>query len=130
MNVKIEGLDRLVAAYKKAPQIVEGAFRKAIGKAIIGLEASAKPITPIDTGFLRNSVASSMFLSQLGGQVINTAPYASFVHEGTPAWPLSIPPKNPNTVRQFFLKAVEMTEVARDDLWKKAASEVAAALAK
>ena len=130
MSVKIEGLERLQAAYKKAPGIVEAAFRRAIGKAVVGLEAAAKPITPIDTGFLRNSTASSMFLSQLGGQVINTAPYASFVHEGTSNWPLSTPPKNPNTVRQFFLKAVEMTEVARDELWKKAAGEVAAALKK
>lgn len=130
MSVKIEGLDELRKAYKKAPDIVEASFRKAIGKAIFGIEAAAKPITPIDTGFLRNSIASSLFSNQLGGQVINTAPYASAVHEGTQNWPLSTAPKNPNTVRQFFLTAVEMTATERDALWQKAAQEVAIALAK
>lgn len=128
MSVQVSGLEQLLRAYKKAPHIVEESFRKAIGKAVIGLEAAAKPITPIDTGFLRNSIASSLYTGKIGGQVIATAPYASYVHEGTQAWPLSSPPKNPNTVRQFFLKAVEMTAVERDALWMKAANEVSEAL--
>lgn len=129
MSVRIEGLDKLREAFKKAPDIVAGAFREAIGKAIFGLEAAAKPITPIDTGFLRNSMASEIFATQLGGQIINTAPYASYVHEGTTSWPLNISPRNSNTVRQFFLKAVEMTEADRNQLWQRAADKVTQALA-
>lgn len=128
MNVKIEGLEQLQRSYRKAPQLVEAAFRKAIQKAIFGLEAAAKPITPIDTGFLRNSIASTLFTDRVAGQLINTAPYAAAVHEGTEKWPLSTPPKNGNTVRQFFLEAVKMTEVERDALWQRAANEVAQGL--
>ena len=130
MNVKIEGLEKLQKAYSKAPGIVAAAFKNAIQRAVYGIEAAAKPITPIDTGFLRNSVSSSLFTDAIGGQVINTAPYASYVHEGTQSWPLSVPPKNGNTMRQFFLEAVKMTEQDREALWQKAATEVAEALTK
>lgn len=130
MDVKIEGLEKLQKAFAKAPELVAGAFKKAIQKAAFGIEAAAKPITPIDTGFLRNSISTSLFTDAIGAQVINAAPYASYVHEGTESWPLSMAPKNGNTVRQFFLEAVQMTEVARDALWQEAADEVVHGLAK
>lgn len=129
MSVKIEGLDKLMAAYAKSPSIVASAFKDAITRALFGIEAAAKPITPIDTGFLRNSMATSLFTDAIGGQLVNTAPYASYVHDGTESWPLSSPPKNGNTVRQFFLEAVQMTEVDREGLWAKAGDEIANKLA-
>lgn len=130
MAVQIDGLDELLKRYKRSPEIVTEAFKKAIQKAVRGVEAAAKPITPIDTGFLRNSISSSMLVEELGGKIIATAPYASYVHEGTEVWPLSVPPKNSGTVRQFFLEAVNMTEVDREGLWRRAAEEVVNALAK
>ncbi len=125
MTVRIEGLEKLRAAYKQSPDIVGRAFKKAISKALIQLEGVAKPITPVDSGFLRNSMASSIFPTGIGGQVIDTAPYASFVHEGTSKWPLSSPPKNPNTVRQFFLVAKERTDEDRKSLWEEAVRDIA-----
>ena len=129
MNVKIEGLDKLLAAYKRSPQIVAETFKDAIQRALFGIEAAAKPITPIDTGFLRNSMATSLFTEAIGGQIVDTAPYASYVHDGTESWPLSSPPKNSNTVRQFFLEAVKMTEVDREKLWEMAGDKIAQKLA-
>lgn len=130
MSVKIEGLDKLLAAYKRSPEIVAETFKDAIQRALLGIEAAAKPITPIDTGFLRNSMATSLFTDAIGGQLVDTAPYASFVHDGTESWPLSSPPKNGNTVRQFFLEAVQMTEVDRESLWQQAGDKIALQLAK
>lgn len=128
MSVSITGLAELQKTFKKAPDLVEAAFTKALGKATLTIEGAAKPITPIDTGFLRNSMTTGV--EKLVGRVINTAPYAMFVHEGTAKWPLSIPPKNSNTVRQFFTGAVDQTKNTVDKYWEEAAKEVVDNLAK
>lgn len=132
MSVRVEGLQELISNFSRAPDIVKNGFQKAVDRAMLGIEGAAKPITPIDTSVLRNSIFSALFTDKIGGFIATgpEAPYAAYVHEGTSSWPLDMGPKNPNTVRQFFLKAVEMTEVDRNSLFQKAAADVAAALTK
>ncbi len=128
MHLQIKGLDELTQRFAKSPEIVERAFTKALGSATQLLHRSAGEVTPIDTGFLRNSFTTGV--ERMVGRVLNTAPYAPFVHEGTDVWPLSIPTKNPNTVRQFFLSAIEATRETVGGFWQKAAEEVVENLAK
>jgi hypothetical protein len=98
LQIKVSGGDKLLKL--KGLSGAKTYMKKAIGKMTLAVEASSKPITPIDKGFLRNSTFSHT--SGLKGFVVNTAPYAQFVHEGTAKWPLAKPPRNKNTVRQFL----------------------------
>lgn len=75
------------------------------------IERITKPITPIALekgGNLRRNVKSEVV--GLKGVIYNDVPYAIFVHEGTSKWPLSSPPKNPMTVRQFLDVGLEKSE--------------------
>lgn len=81
LEVQIAGLDEMVASFKQAPGLFMTVFNKAIKKSIFVLTAAAKMETPVDLGFLRNSMRESF--ENLIGTLDNTAPYALFVHEGT-----------------------------------------------
>lgn len=91
---------------------------QAIKKSIFDLEAATKPVTPIDTGRLRSSFIQSF--GELKGTLQNYAPYAIFVHEGTSRWPLGQSPKNPHTVRQFFVRGFKDSEKQINDNFEKA----------
>jgi len=80
-NIKVEGLDKLTAAFAKSPKIVAAELEPALKKAIVVLDAASIPKMPTDSGLLRNSNKQSF--SALTGTLKNTAPYAMFVHEGT-----------------------------------------------
>jgi len=81
INVKIEGLDKLQAAFKKSPSIAKEEINKAIKKSLLLIQAKATPFIPVDTGELRNKWLTTF--GTLKGTLENTAKHAVFVHEGT-----------------------------------------------
>lgn len=127
LTVKIEGVDELKRAFRKSPQITSDFLNKAIQKAIFVLQGAAVPITPIDQGHLRGSFRPTF--KNLEGVLANTAKYAIFVHEGTAKWPVSVPPKNPNTVRQFFTEAIDSTDKEVQNIFKSALDSITFKLA-
>lgn len=81
LSVKIKGIDKLQAAFKKSPKLVKDTLDPAIKKALIAIQAKSTPHIPTDRGFLRNS--NRIAMSILRGVLDNSSPYSTFVHEGT-----------------------------------------------
>jgi len=52
-------------------------------KALLDIEAGAKARAPVDTGFLRNSIRATQYVTAIGGEVVAGANYAHFVEYGT-----------------------------------------------
>ena len=129
MVAQVKGLAELQKRFSDAPDIVTRIFQRAVGKALLILEGGAKQIAPIDTGFLVNSISSNLFKTTIGGAVIAAAPYASYVHEGTAQWPITVAPKNSSRVRQFFTGALENKQQETDRVWEEAARQVVDELA-
>ena len=109
INIKVEGLDKLVKTMGKYPIVAARNLDEAIKKSIFEIQRQTVPITPIDTGELRRSIGRGIKLSPLRGEIGPTVSYAVKIHEGTARYPLSIPPRNPNTVRQFLRQGVELS---------------------
>ena len=119
-TIKLVGLDKLQNAFKMYPLESAKNLQKAIVKSIFTVERQTVPITPIDTGALRESIPLGRKIEPLRGEIGPTVPYAIFVHEGTSKWPLSVPPKNPHTVRQFLKVGFERSIVAIEAFFNKA----------
>jgi len=81
VKVRIENLDEVKAALKKAPYIVPKHINKAIKKSILLIQKESQTRTPVDTGRLRGSYEFKF--SNLYGETEPTAEYAIYVHEGT-----------------------------------------------
>lgn len=87
LSIQIEGAEKVAAAFKKAPRVVATEARKAIMKALLILQASARMFTPRDTSRLASAIRVDMH-SSLSGELVADTNYAVFVHEGTrPHWP-------------------------------------------
>lgn len=65
----------------KAPAAVEEKVQRAIAKAAHDVEADAKAIVPVDTGFLKSSISTD--IGHLTAEVGPTADYGVYVEEGT-----------------------------------------------
>ena len=57
----------------------------ALGKTVKDIEAAAKTLAPVDTGFLRSSISSDVTVqgSTIRGEVGPTANYGAYVESGT-----------------------------------------------
>lgn len=141
LEVKIEGMDQLVSRFKQSPRVFQQVYNKAIKKSVFALTGSAKIHTPIDLGFLRNSMRETF--QSLVGTLDNTAPYAIYVHEGTaPHFPPleaitpwanrhGIPPfavalsiaRKGTKANPFFDLAIDDQQATVDNYFDKAATE-------
>jgi len=133
MSVRIDGLSEMLGRFGDAKGTVLDAFEVAMTKAGIFIEGESKPITPIDTGVLHNATHSKVrrFGDFIQGVVYNRTPYALKIHDGTPEYPLSKSPKNPNTVRQFFQVVLDRDGGrVLDPFWEEASKKVIDHLAK
>ena len=61
----------------------ESFLRDEISKIALRVERYSKQLTPVDTGRLRASIATSWLVGQIGAIVQPNVNYAIFVHEGT-----------------------------------------------
>lgn len=118
VNVKIENLAEIKAAFGKAPTLMAKNLDRAIKASTFLIERQSKINTPVRTGFLRASHKTSF--SPLKGVLEPMANYAIYVHEGTrymkarPFLKKAVDSEN-NQVQDQFKTAVQDTldEIAR-----------------
>lgn len=83
ITVSIQGLDEAVQKLGKFPAIMAPHLRIAAQTGAFKVEREAKLLTPVDTGRLRNSIATSLGIGGISAIVQTNVFYAIFVHEGT-----------------------------------------------
>ncbi len=83
--ITVENISELREAFRRFPNIVAPFLRDANMKSALAIEGSAKEVTPVDTGRLRGSIATSLGVKDRGlSSIVQTNVfYAIFVHEGT-----------------------------------------------
>lgn len=90
VNVRIENLDKFLKAMQQSPAIVGKHLQRGVQKATLHFLAATKDNirtsrnmwkAPIDTGYMWNTLFTSIY--PFRGEIIPTANYAVFVHEGT-----------------------------------------------
>lgn len=113
IKVSIPKLNSLKKALREWPEVSAKEINDAIKKSIFKITEKTLPITPVDTHRLRSSIKEGISFGNLKGKIEPKVKYAKFVHEGTVKWPLSKPPRNPGTVRQFLKIG---TEKSMDDI--------------
>jgi len=96
-------------------------LRDELYKIAFRIERNAKQLTPVDTGRLRASIATSMYIGSLGAKVSTYVDYAVYVHEGTRYM----------RARPFMEKGAEMAKgMIEGDLVKRIDAEFAKAFKK
>ena len=85
ITITIKNLDKLKAAFGSYPEIVAPMLRDASSKSAFAVERRAKILSPVDTGRLRSSIATSLGIMNRGiTSIVSTNVfYAIFVHDGT-----------------------------------------------
>lgn len=119
LSVQIQGLNELVVAFNKSPQITGKEINIAISKTILLLLGEARKNTPVDTGFLRETGMQTTF-GELIGVLENVAPYAVYVHDGTKFM----------EARPFFEIAIQSSESQVNDFFNQALENITNQLAK
>lgn len=127
VSIQLEGAKELLANFSRFGAIGSKWATKAIKVSIFDIERVTKTITPIDKGRLRNSFRTNII--PMEGKLKNISDYAIFVHEGTSRWPLSSPPKNAFTVRQFMTEGLERTKTRIHRNFQKAGDHMTKELA-
>ena len=85
ISIKIDKGQNIARAFAAYPDVVAPALRDASMKSAFLVERYAKLVTPVDTGRLRASIATSLGVRDRGiTSIVQTNVfYAVFVHEGT-----------------------------------------------
>lgn len=85
IQVQIKDLNALKGAFSGFPETIAPFLRTASTKSALKVEGEAKKVTPVDTGRLRSSIATSLGIMNKGiTSIVSTNLfYAIFVHEGT-----------------------------------------------
>ena len=83
VTIKVDPtMERLMKAFQNADPV--NGMRDEIYKYAFKVERYAKQLTPVATGRLRASIATSVLIgNRIGAMVATNADYAVFVHEGT-----------------------------------------------
>ncbi len=85
LTIKIDKGANLAAAFAAYPELVAPFLREASMKSAFTVERHAKILSPVDTGRMRSSIATSLGVRDRGiTSIVQTNVfYAIFVHEGT-----------------------------------------------
>lgn len=85
IKVEIKNLEKITGAFSKYPEKVAPYLRNAAMESAFAVERRAKILSPVDTGRMRASIATSLGIATRGlSSVVSTnVNYAIFVHEGT-----------------------------------------------
>lgn len=82
INVKFSPAIKNIADAFKNPELFK-TVQDEIYKFAFNIERYAKQLTPVDSGRLRASIGTSLFIGQLGAVVSTNTEYAVYVHDGT-----------------------------------------------
>ena len=83
ITIKIKGLDKLKAAFKRSPSIVRDQIQRAIVLSIASVSRETKKEAPVKTSRLRTGIRSR--ISPFRGMIESTVEYGIYIHEGTSA---------------------------------------------
>jgi HK97 gp10 family phage protein len=88
MNVKVEipGLDKLLAAVKKAPAVTLNEVSKAVQKSALTVQSAAIKEAPVNKGHGGGNLRQNIKVTQMTktrAVITSRAPYSIFVEEGT-----------------------------------------------
>lgn len=102
-EIKIKNLDKIIEAYKKAPELMTKEIGDAVESAIYFVQRTVTPMTPIGVSSASRSGWTAKFGGKrLVGTLYNAAKQALFAHEGTkPHFP---PWKGANSVEPWAIK--------------------------
>lgn len=80
-HIKITGIDAIKAKLKRDASLTS--VKQVIKQNTIEMNATAQRNAPVDSGYLRRSIAMSIENEGLSGHVNATAEYAKMVNDGT-----------------------------------------------
>lgn len=85
IKVEVKNLEQIRQAFSRFPETVAPRLRDAAMKSAFLVERRGKELSPVDTGRLRSSIATSLGIANQGisSLVQTNVYYAIFVHEGT-----------------------------------------------
>ena len=108
IEVEIQGLKEMKAAFKKSPETFVRIFDKAVKAASFVLLGASRQWTPVDTDFLRGTMDTTFDV--LVGKIESQAPYDIYVHEGTKKM----------QARPFYDQGIEQAQGEVDDIFDEA----------
>lgn len=85
ITINVAAGKNIAEAFRSFPELVAPFLRKASMESAFLVERYAKLVTPVDTGRLRSSIATSLGIRDRGiTSIVQTnVKYAIYVHEGT-----------------------------------------------
>jgi HK97 gp10 family phage protein len=83
MSRYIQGLDNVIGSLRQIEKDQEKLAKKAVSQSAYLLEAQAKALAPVQTGYLRESIKTHIKDGGLSAEVISHAEYSLFVEYGT-----------------------------------------------
>jgi HK97 gp10 family phage protein len=81
IKVEMSQVIKLEGELALAPDVVAERVSQAIAKTAFDIEADGKALCPVDTGFLRSSISST--IAPLEAEIGPTADYGAYVEYGT-----------------------------------------------
>ena len=108
IDIKIENINEIRAAFRKAPLVMTQNLDRAIKRSLLSIQAISMRNTPVRTGRLRASHTTRF--TPLMGVLQPTAHYAIYVHDGTRFM----------KARPFLANAVKTQNAEVQDNFKKA----------
>jgi HK97 gp10 family phage protein len=83
MDIQINGLNELVAAFIKAKAEFPKQFRNAMTNSVVKIRTTAQSLVPVKTGMLKKSITMDISGTPPIGKVMVGQPYGKYVEYGT-----------------------------------------------
>ena len=125
LSIRVDGLAELNAKLTNFPRIAIPIVNKAIKNSVYLILRKTTPLTPVDTGILKNSLTASPRFSNLFGELGSNVEYAQAVHDMHPAGQRYLnPSKNKQAVAGFLTMGVKKSETEVDREFKMALDKI------
>lgn len=127
--IEVRGLEKLTRMASRFPRISRKHVDKAIVRSIGEIDRATKPLTPVKSARLRNSLTP--VFRPFRGVYGTNVPYAADVHDlYSPGTPYQKPSKNKKAVAGFLTVGVKRSRMVTDDAFKVALDNIVIDLAK
>ena len=129
IKIEIKNLDKITKLASKFPKVSQKYIDEAIVRSIGEIDINTKPLTPVKTGRLRNSMIP--VFRPFRGSYGSPVKYASRVHNLYPAGsPYKNPSLNKNAMAGFLRVGVDRAEKLIGQVFASALEKIVIELAK
>ena len=131
LSIEVRGLEKLTKMASRFPDVSQKHVDKAIVRSIGEIDRKTKPITPVKSARLRNSLRP--VFRPFRGVYGTNVPYAADVHDLDPPGignPYENPSKNKQAVAGFLTVGVKRARMVTDEAFKNALDQIVIDLAK